>query len=454
MAATMIDSIVFGSLWSAGEVKALFEEVPRTQAWLEIIAVLAEVEAEFECVPADAAREIASACRTLAVDDAFLDEVRRGREASGHSTQGLIRAIQQRLPPAAAEWVHAGATVQDVTDTWLMLALREARRLIERDLAALNGTLATLAATHRDTIMAGRTHGQQGLPITFGFKVAGWLAELRRHRHRLRETGARMDVAQLAGGVGSVSSFGPRGLDLQQRFATRLGLRAPAISWTSSRDVLAEWCSVLTLVTGTADRIGHEVCNLQRSEIGEVREGFVAGTIGSITMPHKRNPEIGEHLGTLARLVRHLGAAVQECLVHDHERDGRSWKTEWHAIPEATMLAARAIELLAEMASKLEVDAARMRANLEESGGFVLSEAFLLALAPRLGRDAAHRLLYDLSIRAREGGTSLIDAVRAEPAITAALGARELDALLDYRAHTGHCAAMVDRVLAEADAAP
>lgn len=247
-----------------------------------------------------------------------------------------------------------------------------------------------------------------------------------------------------------MSSLGPRGLALQQRFAERLGLRAPPISWTNSRDMLAEWCALLALVTGTADRIGHEVYNLQRSEIGELREGFVAGTVGSITMPHKRNPEIGEHLGTLARLVRHLGAAVQEGSVHDHERDGRAWKTEWHAIPEATMLAARAIELLAELVARLEVDAARMRANLEASGGFVLSEAFLLALAPRIGRDAAHRLLYELAIQARANGRTLIDAVRTDATFAAAFGAGDLEQLLDVTQHTGQCAAMVDRVLGDA----
>ena len=446
--ASMIDSVVFGSLWSRREVKALFDEIPRTRAWLEIIAVLAEVEAEYELIPATAAAAIAVGCRTLVVDAEFLDEVRRGREASGHSTQGLIRALQARLSPADAQWVYAGATVQDVTDTWLMLALREARQILQRDLQTVDGALATLAHRHRCTVMAGRTHGQQGLPITFGFKVAGWLAELRRHRRRLNDIAPRMDSAQLCGGVGSLASLGPRGLDVQRRFAERLGLRAPVISWTSSRDVLAEWCALLTLITGTADRIGHEVLNLQRSEIGEVREGFVAGTVGSITMPHKRNPEIGEHLGSLARLTRHLGAAVQEGLVHDHERDGRAWKTEWHAIPEATMLASRAVELLGEMAAHLEVDADRMRANLEASGGAVLSEAVMLALAPRIGRDAAHRLMYELAIAARDSGRSLIDAVRADAAITSALDARALDALLDVASHTGHCAAMVDRVLA------
>ncbi|MDD5248674.1 MAG: adenylosuccinate lyase family protein [Rhodocyclaceae bacterium] len=450
MAASMIDSVIFGSLWSKRSVKDLFEEIPRTRAWLEIIAVLAEVEGEHELIPPPAAKEIAALCRTLGVDAAFIEEIRRGREESGHSMQGLIRAVQSRLAPEAAGWVYTGATVQDVTDTWLMLSLRTARRIIESDLKTAAGALAVLARRHRDTIMAGRTHGQQGLPITFGFKVAGWLAEVRRNLARLREIESRMDIVQLAGGVGSASSLGPDALAIQRRFAERLGLGVPSLTWTSSRDVYAEWCALLTLITGTADRIGHEVYNLQRSEIGEVKERFVAGTVGSITMPHKRNPEISEHLGTLARGVRHLGAAVLEGVVHDHERDGRAWKTEWFAIPEATMLAARAVELLGDLSAQLEVDEGRMYMNLAASGGAVLSEAIMLALAPRLGRDAAHWLLYETAAAARERGQGFIDAVRENEAIRSALSNAELDRLLDYRHHTGQCAAMVDRVLAEA----
>jgi adenylosuccinate lyase len=448
-AASMIDSVVFGSLWSSSAIKALFDETARTRAWLDIVAVLAEVQAEFELIPASAAVAIASCCRSLQVDAQLLDEVRRGREQSGHSTQGLIRTIQARLPSAHAQWVYTGVTVQDVTDTWTMGVLRDARAVLQSDLERIDATLAELAAKHRHTVMAGRTHGQQGLPITFGFKAAGWLAEVRRQRRRVKEIAPRMDSVQLCGGVGSAASLGPRALDVQRRFAQRLGLNAPLISWTASRDVLAEWCAWLTLVTGTADRIGHEVLNLQRGEIGEVREGFLAGTVGSITMPHKRNPEISEHLGTLARLTRHLSAAVQEGLVHDHERDGRAWKTEWHAVPEATMLAGRAIELLAEMLANLEVDAVRMRTNLEASGGAVLSEAFLLALAPRIGRDAAHKLMYELAIAARGRDQTLIDAVRADATIAATLSAPQIDALLDVANHTGQCAAMVDAVLAE-----
>ncbi|WP_428423430.1 class-II fumarase/aspartase family protein [Methylibium sp.] len=447
-ASTMIDSVVFGGLWSHRAIKALFEEDRRTCAWLEIIAVLAEVQVEFEVIPSTAGKAIATCCRTIDVSAEFLDEVRQGREASGHSMQGLIRAVQVRLAPSDAQWVYAGATVQDVTDTWLMMALSDARRIIEEGLRCVGQALATLARRHRDTPMAGRTHGQQGLPITFGFKVAVWLAEVQRHDQRLAEIASRMGMAQLAGGVGSMSSLGERGLELQRRFAERLGLSAPRVSWVCSRDVLAEWCGLLAMITATADRIGHEVYNLQRSEIAEVREGFVAGAVGSITMPHKRNPEIAEHLGTLARLVRHLAAAVSESLVHDHERDGRAWKTEWHAVPEVTMMAGRAVELLAQMLSGLEVDAGRMLSNLRAFGGVVISEAVMLALAPRIGRDAAHRLMHELSLTASASGLALTEAVRNDRRITSWLDAAEVEALLDVARHTGRCVEMVDRVLA------
>lgn len=447
-ASTMIDSVVFGGLWSHRMIQALFEEDRRTRAWLEIIAVLAEVQAEFELIPSSAAKAIATCCRTIDVDAQFLDEVRQGREASGHSMQGLIRAAQARLTPGDAQWVYAGATVQDVTDSWLMMALRDARQILEHDLRRVEQALTTLARQHRDTPMAGRTHGQQGLPITFGFKVAVWLVEVQRHDKRLTEIASRMSMAQLAGGVGSVSSLGRRGLEVQRRFAERLGLMAPRVSWTCSRDVLAEWCGLLAMITATADRIGHEVYNLQRSEIAEVREGFVAGAVGSITMPHKRNPEIAEHLGTLARLVRHLAAAVNESLVQDHERDGRAWKTEWHAVPEVTMMAGRAVELLAQMLSSLEVDSVRMLSNLQACGGVVISEAAMLALAPHIGRDAAHSLMYELSLAASARGLALTEAVRTDRRITSLLSAGEVVALLDVASHTGKCAEMVDSVLA------
>jgi adenylosuccinate lyase len=447
VAASMLDSVTYGALWRSAPLAELFDEVPRTRAWLEILAVLAEVEAEHGLIPAEAAAGVAATCRALVVDGPLLEELARARQATGHSTAGLIQAVARRCPPGAGEWVHYGATVQDVADTWLMSALRAARAHFLGRLDAARASLAALARRHRDTVMPGRTHGQQGLPITLGFKVAGWVAELRRHRQRLEEAAVRMDVGQLGGGVGSLAAFGPQALALQARFCARLGLRPPPISWTSSRDVLAEWGALATLITGTADRIGHEVYNLQRDELGELGEAPVPGLVGSITMPHKRNPELAEHLGTLARVVRHEAAVLLEGLVHDHERDGRAWKAEWLVIPELTLLAGRAVELLAELAAGLTASPARMLRNLGASGGALGSEALMLAVARGTGRETAHRLVYAAAERARAAGRTLAEVALETPEILRHVTPAELAGLLDPARHTGQCAALVDRVL-------
>jgi adenylosuccinate lyase len=340
-----------------------------------------------------------------------------------------------------------GATVQDITDTWLMLTLRDARGLLIADLERAIAATADLCRRYRDTIMAGRTHGQQGLPITFGFKAAGWLAELRRHRQRFSEAAKRLDVGQLCGGVGSLSAMGPQALTVQKQFLARLGLREPDMSWTASRDILVEWAHLLVLLTGTADRIGHEVYNLQRDEIGELGEPRLTGAIGSITMPHKRNPEAAEHIGTLARVVRANAALLAECLVHDHERDGRSWKVEWHAVPELTIAAGKAHALLATLLEGIEVCTERMRADLEASGGFALSERAMLALAPRTGKETARRIIQRVSASARREGHSFAEALARDCEICACLTKEELAWLTAFDAQTGHCQALVDRVL-------
>jgi adenylosuccinate lyase len=445
----MIDSLIYQNSWGTPEMRALFDDVPRTRSWLEILAVLAETQAEFGLIPPDAARNVAATCRTVELDNAFFEEVRAGFEATNHSTLGLIRALQRRCPGSSGEWVYYGATVQDITDTWTALALRQVQEIVGRELAEIEAHLSRLAADHRDTVMAGRTHGQIGLPITFGFKVATWAMEVRRHRQRLAGLAPRLNVGQLAGGVGSLSSLGPHALELQKSFLAKLGLNAPAISWTTSRDTLAEWFNLLALIASTDDKIGHEIYNLQRPEIGEVSEGFVAGTVGSITMPHKRNPEIAEHLGTLARVIRHNTALIVESLVHDHERDGRSWKAEWAVLAETCLAADKLLALLRTLTANLVIHADRMQANLEATGGFVLSEAVMLTLAARIGKQSAHTLVYETAMAAPATGRGLKEAILDNPQICTHLSREEIESLFDYRRHTGHCGAMVDQALAE-----
>ncbi|WGJ13310.1 adenylosuccinate lyase family protein [Methylocapsa sp. D3K7] len=440
-------SAIYGDAWATQEMRALFADVPRTRRWLDLLDLLAEIQAEHELIPAEAARDIQATCRSIVVDAGFLGECREGYQATCHSMAGLIAAVGRRCSSSGGEWFYFGATVQDLTDTWLILTLREARGLLVADLERAMVTTAELCRRHRDTAMAGRTHGQQGLPITFGFKAAGWLAELRRHRQRFDEATKRMDIGQLCGGVGSLSAMGTQALAVQKQFFGRLGLREPDMSWTASRDILAEWAHLLVLSTGTADRIGHEIYNLQRDEIAELREPSLAGGVGSITMPHKRNPEMAEHLGTLARVVRANAGLLTEGLVHDHERDGRSWKAEWHAVPELTMAASKAHALLASLLAGLEVRADRMRANVEASGGHLFSEALVLALARHIGKQTAHRVVQRLAASARSEDKSFAVIAAEDPDIRVHLTEKEIGRLFSIEAHTGQCQELVDRVL-------
>jgi len=452
MSVHISDSAIFRNSWGTPELRALFDDAALTAGWIEVMVELAETEAEFGLIPAAAASQLAIACRDVSLDDVFFTEVREDFERTNHSLLGLIRALQRRCPGDSGEWLCYGATVQDITDTHTARILVKVRDIFADQLVRIATVLCGLARRYRDTPMCGRTHGQPGLPITFGFKAAGWLDEIQRHRQRLDEVGTRMGVGQLAGGVGSLSSFGPDALALQRRFLQKLGLTAPAVSWTASRDRLAEWLNVLALIAATADRIGHEIYNLQRPEIGEVCEGFVPGTVGSITMPQKRNPEIAEHLGTLARVVRYQATHMSENLVHDHERDGRAWKGEWVLLPGACLATGKALALLHDLLEHLEVNAERMRDNLLATKGFVQAEQVMLTLSPKLGKQRAHALVYRVAMEATERGITLREAVLAEPQIVAQLGVAGIEGLFDVGQSTGCCGQMVDRVLAQAEA--
>jgi len=291
-------------------------------------------------------------------------------------------------------------------------------------------------------VLAGRTHGQPGAPVTFGWKAAGWADEVRRHLDRLREGAPRWLVGQLGGGVGTLSAMGPAGLAVRRRFCDELGLADPGISWLAARDRIAEVGGVLAMVTGTLARIGGEVYELQRPEIGELRESSRVGTVGSITMPHKVNPELSEHLDTLARLVRANAAVLLEGMVGQHERDGRSWKAEWVALPEVCLLTAAALKLTVELLENLRVDTAAMRANLDSYTG---SERALALLAARLGTHAARAALQEALVEGRETGRPMGRVLQDAGLLTV----EETDLLAP---DTGAAGAMVDAVIARARA--
>jgi len=429
---------VYGHLWGTDETRAQFEDDGRTRAWLEILGALAEAQAELGLIPAAAATAIAARVREPVDLVAVASETR----ATGHSTLGLIRVLQRDLGDAR-EWVSYGATVQDVSDTWTGLVARRMLDIADRDLGAIDAALARLAGAHRDTVMLGRTHGQPGLPITFGFKAAVWLAEVRRHRERVAQARPRLVVGQLAGAVGTLSAWGEQGPALQRRLLDRLGLGVPEIPWTAARDRVAELVALLALITGTLAKVGNEIYNLQRPEIDEVAEAATDGVVGSITMPQKHNPERSEHLVTLARVVRSSADLALEGLIGEHERDGAAWKTEWELLPRACGAAAAALRLGAELLDGLQVNGDRMRANVAAQDGYVLAEPVMLALGGLVGPRRAHELVHAAAARGRAAGISFRDALAADPDIPDL----DLDALLQPERALGSAGELVDRVL-------
>jgi adenylosuccinate lyase len=439
MGTRLTTSNLYGHLWGTVELDAVFEERAMLQAWLDILAALARAQAALGIVPAEAAKAITD----VSVDALDLELVTEHTRITGHSTLGLIRGLQRVLPEDVREHVYVGATVQDVSDTWFGVVMRDVGSVVSRDLRALRELLLDLAERHRDTVMVGRTHGQPGAPITFGFKVATWADEVGRHLDRLADGAPRWGTGQLAGAVGVLAFFGPDGPPLRARFCAELGLADPGISWLTSRDRVAEFGTVLAMVCGTLGRIGGEVYELARPEIGELAEPAPAGAVSSITMPHKRNPESAEHLDTLARLARSAAAVLVEGMVGGHERDGRSWKAEWVALPELCQLTGAALRIGLRLAKGLEVRPEAMAANVARFGADLGSERVLAGLAARIGKHGAQQVLHEV-LREQEQGD-----------LPAALAARGLVTEPEVRAWaTGPAvdaaAAMVDAVLARA----
>ena len=437
MDAHLIDSAVYGHGWSTAESVAIFSERARLERWVHVLKALAAAQADLEIIPEASARAIDG------LDAQSLDPAALGAETrrTSHSTIGLVRELQSRLPEHAREHVYYGATVQDVSDTAAALEMRDVGGIVWRDLREVEGSLLELAVRHRDTPMLGRTHGQPGAPITFGLKAASWADETARHLERWCQSRPRLVVGQLAGAVGALGFYGELGPALRSRFCERLGLGEPTISWLTARDRIAEFASNAALVSATMARMANEVYNLQRREVGEVAEAASEATMGSITMPHKRNPERSEQMVTLARLVRSAAGVLTETMVGDHERDGRTWKTEWVLLPEMSHYLLAQLGLARGLAASIEVDAGVMAANLETMGDFG-SQELLRRLSARLGKHRANDELQQAYRTARLSGRPLAEVLAQVASPT------ELEGL--DRPETGAAAAMVDAVVAAA----
>jgi 3-carboxy-cis,cis-muconate cycloisomerase len=441
----IIDSRLFRDLYGTAAMRAVFADEAVVARWLEAEAALARAQAGVGLIPHTAAEAITRCAAEARLD---LNELRRGVESSGHPLVPAIRALE-RLAGEAGKYVHWGATTQDIIDTGFVLQLKDGLAIVEGDLDLLMAALAGQAYVYRETPMAGRTHGQHAVPVTLGYKLAVIVAELRRHRQRLREMRPRVLVGQLAGAAGTLASLGEHAARVREAMLTDLGLAVPQIAWHTARDGLAEVTSVLAMIAATCGKFANEVVNLQRTELAELAEPAGIAAVGSSTMPQKRNPMAAQGVVALARLVRQMPALALDAMGHEHERDLAAWQMEWAFVPETFILTSGAIAQTCRIAEGLIVDADRMRRNLALSGGLINAEAVSIRLAHAVGGEAAHDLVAAAVKRAMSGRAGFAEALAADPAIAAHLSRAEIDELLAPEAYLGEAMAAVDRVLSE-----
>ena len=437
------DSRLFGTTFASTEVASVFSDRNRVQKWFDVEAALALAQGELDIIPREAAEEIARKADAALVD---LDAIGREIAATAHPLVPAIRALAALCDGDAGEYVHYGATTQDIVDTGMILLVREAWPLLLADLGAIRERLAAEARTHRDTLMVGRTHGQHALPVTFGFKLAVWVDEIDRHLDRFAEAESRVFVGNITGAVGTMASFGPRGHEMQRRALDRLGLGTPRICWHSARDRIAEIAWLLVQGSGTLGKIANEIYNLQRTEIDEVHEPFHLGKVGSSTMPHKRNPASAELAVALWRLVRGLLVPLTDALFQEHERDASALRVELAAIPELVVYCGALLSRMRGVVENLEPRPERMRANAEHLGGLLLSERAMLALGAKVGKQTAHEIVYEVAMAAHETGVGFHEKLAQDPRVAPHLAREDIEELLAAERYLGLTGQIVDEV--------
>ena len=447
----VLQSTLFGDMFGTAAMRAAFGELALLARCAEVEAALARGQARLGIVPHAAAAAITAAAALVAADPASLDLARLKRETEtvGYPILPLVRQLAERAG-AAGGWLHWGATTQDIMDTAVVLQIRAGLALVEAELATLRDHLAGLARRWRDAPMAGRTHLQHALPITFGYTAAVWLAAFDRHAARLAELKPRVLVAQFGGAAGTLASLGEGAAALASRgeLARELGLGEPAITWHVMRDAIVETVQFLALLGGSLGKIAFDVMLMSSTEFGEAAEPFVAGRGSSSTMPQKRNPISCELILAAAKALRQQAGLMLDAMVSDFERATGPWHAEWIALPESFGYAAGAVHQAAFMLGGLIVDPVRMAQNLDMTHGLIVAEAVMMGLAPHTGRNEAHDLVYDACRLAIENDRPLYDVLLETPAVAGPLGPDALRALTDPANYLGAAPAMVDRVLA------
>ncbi len=370
---------------------------------------------------------------------------------AGNLAIPLIQALTAEVAKqdaTAARYVHWGATSQDMIDTALVLELRAVIDVLVADLGRAIEGFAALAGRHRRTVTVGRTWMQHGLPMPFGLKLAGYAAALARSRDRLRRLRREALMLQFGGAVGTLAALDDKGLDVAERLAALLDLPLPEAPWHGHRDRLAEVASAFAILTGTCGKIARDISLLMQTDVAEAFEPAVPGRGGSSTMPHKRNPVVAATGLAAAAIAPNLAATIVAGLVQEHERGLGGWQAEWPTFPALALVTSGALNAIVEIAQGLEVDSERMRTNLGETRGGIMAEAVSFALAAKVGKEQAHRIIEEASRKATAGNRDLQDVLGEDEHVKSNLSIGELARLFEPACYQGVAQTLIDRIIA------
>ncbi|MFP3518168.1 3-carboxy-cis,cis-muconate cycloisomerase [Pseudomonas sp. SIMBA_077] len=440
---------LFDAYFTGKAMGEVFCDHGRVQAMLDFEAALARAQAKVGLIPWSAVAPITASCRAELYD---FEALGLAIASAGNSAIPLVKALGKQIAgvhPEAERYVHLGATSQDVMDSGLVLQLRAALVLIERDLQLLGEVLAQQAQRYALTPLAGRTWLQQATPVTLGMKIAGWLGAVTRSRQRLEGLKPRLLSLQFGGASGTLAALSEQALPVANALADELDLSLPEQPWHTHRDRLVEFGAVLGLVAGSLGKMGRDISLLMQTEAAEVFEPSAPGKGGSSTMPHKRNPVGSAVLISAATRVPGLLSTLFSAMPQEHERSLGLWHAEWETLPDICCLVSGALRHAINIVQGLEVDTQRMAHNLDLTHGLVLAEAVSIVLAQRVGRETAHHLLEQCCKRAVAEHRHLRAVLGDEPEITAHLSADELDHLLDPAHYLGQATTWVERARAE-----
>ncbi len=447
----MRDSPILRDYYSTAEMRPIWTEENMVQKWLDIEAAVAKAQGKLGIIPSAHAATIAENCNTESVKPARIAEI---RAIGGHTIVSMITALAEQCGPSG-EYIHLGPTTQDILDTGLTLQMREAYKLLFRELSELEAILLDLANREKKTLMIGRTEGQHGVPITFGFKVAILASEIRAHMERLKSAADRVFYVTMTGACGTQASFVllsdvEQTQEFHRLVAANLGLKCPVIDLHHRTDRFAEVVNVLALICSTLGEAGLEIRDLQRTEVAEVEEPFDSATRHtSSTMANKRNPEPSEFQEGLAKLARSNAIAMMD-IQQQHERDITRMAVEFACIPESFLVCSAALATAKRVYGGLIVRAERMRTNAVLQGGIAMSEAILLRLAQKIGKKlTAHDLVRRAAMRAFETGGSFSECLREDSAVRENLSEAELTQLLDPACYLGTASRQVEALITE-----